>query len=767
MNSRSLLFSFFVLLFLSLTSESSAQKGSIKGILTSTSGPVYYAVVELNDGMYVTQTDSAGFFSFSQLQYGSYTLRTHAIGYTDLRARITVEEGLPLVQTWLLEPLSEATLSEVVVSGTLHEVSKQESAVPIEVYTDRFFKKNPTSSLFESLQNINGVRPQINCNICNTGDIRINGLEGPYTMVLIDGMPIVSGLSTVYGLTGIPQSLIERIEIVKGPASTLYGSEAIGGLINIITKQSGSAPVWSADVFATTWQEWNADFGGKIRLGKKTETLVGLHLFSYDEPIDNNHDGLTDLSLQQRISLFQKTSIRRKSNKRLQFATRYLHEDRWGGQMNWTDEFRGGDSIYGESIYTKRWEIFGEYELPFLKDLMFHFSGNGHAQNSVYGTSSFIADQQVYFGQLTWRKKTAHSEWLVGAAYRHTFYDDNSVVTRSLDSLGVASNLPSITRLPGVFVQHETVWRKRHKLLSGVRYDHNNIHGHVFSPRFNYKYTSASGKHTFRAGVGNGYRVASIFTEDHAALTGAREVVFTETLRPEKSWNQNINYTLRWHTEKHALITLDVNAFHTRFSQRIIPDYETHTNKIIYGNLDGHSVSKGIGAQCNAFFPNSLKIMAGATLMDVSFTENNIRQRQLLTERFSGVWSISYTLPFIHTTIDYTGNFFGPMLLPLLGELDPRSERSPVWSLQNIQLTKTIGKNIELYGGVKNLLNFTPDANSIARAFDPFDKGVTFNEAGEAVATPNNPNALTFDPTYMYAPNVGRRAFIGLRWTLH
>jgi outer membrane receptor for ferrienterochelin and colicins len=87
--------------------------------------------------------------------------------------------------------------------------------------------------------------------------------------------------------------------------------------------------------------------------------------------------------------------------------------------------------------------------------------------------------------------------------------------------------------------------------------------------------------------------------------------------------------------------------------------------------------------------------------------------------------------------------------------------------LQNIQLSKTIGKNIEIYGGVKNLLNFTPAANSIARAFDPFDKGVTFNEAGEAVATANNPNALTFDPTYMYAPNVGRRAFIGLRWTLH
>ncbi|MBC8643502.1 TonB-dependent receptor plug domain-containing protein [Flavobacterium lindanitolerans] len=107
------------------------------------------------------------------------------------------------------------------------------------------------------MQNVNGVRPQLNCNICNTGDIHINGLEGPYTLVLIDGMPIVSGLSTVYGLSGIPNSLLERIEIVKGPASSLYGSEAVGGLINIITKNPSNAPRFSIDGFSNSWGEVN------------------------------------------------------------------------------------------------------------------------------------------------------------------------------------------------------------------------------------------------------------------------------------------------------------------------------------------------------------------------------------------------------------------------------------------------------------------------------------------------------------------------------
>jgi outer membrane receptor for ferrienterochelin and colicins len=155
--------------------------------------------------------------------------------------------------------------------------------------------------------------------------------------------------------------------------------------------------------------------------------------------------------------------------------------------------------------------------------------------------------------------------------------------------------------------------------------------------------------------------------------------------------------------------------------------------------------------------------------MDVSKTENGRTTRQILTEKFSGTWAISYSFPKAFLDIDYTGNLYGPMRLPTLGALDPRRNHSSAYSIQNIQLTFRKLKNIEIYAGVKNLLNWTPAQGNpfiIARANDPFDKNVQYDNNGNVLATPDNPFALTFDPSYVYGPNQGIRTFMGIRYTL-
>lgn len=751
-----------LILSIGLSTMTMAQTGTVSGRINSESGPLELTNVGLLGTTYGSVSDSEGNYHITGVPYGEYTLVASMLGYETIKREITLSDSRSALNINIEIKERAGQLDEVVVSGTLKEVSKLESPVPVEVYSKTFFKANPTPSIFESLQNVNGVRPQLNCNVCNTGDIHINGLEGPYTMVLIDGMPIVSGLSTVYGLTGIPQALIERVEIVKGPASTLYGSEAVGGLINIITKKPGSAPVSSLDIFATGWGEVNADVGLKYSPGNKVQGLLGINYFNYQNPIDNNNDNFTDLTLQDRISIFNKLSFTRKHNRTFSVAARYVYEDRWGGELDWTRDQRGGTDIYGESIYTSRWETFGVYQLPTTEKIDFQFSANGHIQDSFYGNTEYKADQYVGFGQFTWHKSTGLHDMVMGAVYRYTYYDDNTPATFN-DSDN--KNNASETHLPGAFIQDEMTINGKNKVLLGMRYDYNSIHGSIVTPRLNYKWNSENKKNILRVSVGNGYRVANVFTEDHAALTGARTVEFDGELSPETSWNGNINFVKKIYSKKNTYIGIDASVFYTYFTNRILPDYETDQNRIIYSNLDGNSISQGVSVNLDVSWESGLKALAGATIMDVTVEEEENRVRQLLTESFQGVWSIGYTFN-NGLTVDYTGNVYGPMRLPLLGEMDDRPEHSPWFSIQNIQLSKRFGTQWELYGGIKNLLNFTPASNSIARSFDPFDENVVFDADGQVVATPENPNALTFDPSYVYASNQGIRGFFGVRFTV-
>ena len=434
--------------------------------------------------------------------------------------------------------------------------------------------------------------------------------------------------------------------------------------------------------------------------------------------------------------------------------------------MNWTPNFRGGDSIYGESIYTSRWELIGKYQLPFNEKVFVSMSLNNHNQNSYYGNMSFMAKQLIGFGQLYWDKKIGRHDLIVGGAVRYIDYDDNSPATQSSDSLNPV-NQPSRSWIPGIFLQDEIRIGPTQKLLLGVRYDVNSMHGSIFTPRLGYKW-SLNNNNILRINSGTGYRIVNIFTEDHAALTGSREVIIDENIDPERTYNANINFNSSIRTKKSGYIGIDFTAFYTYFTNKIIADYETNSNEIRYANLNSYAVSQGISLKFDVNIIRNLKIQVGGTLMDVSSFEEGEKQQQILTEKFSGTWTVSYEIPKIKMSIDYTGNLYSPMRLPLLNELDPRAQYSPWWSIQNIQLTFKGFKSFEIYGGVKNLLNWTPNKNTafiIARSNDPFDKKVVFDNNGNAVSNTENPYGLTFDPSYVYAPNQGIKGFLGVRYT--
>jgi outer membrane receptor for ferrienterochelin and colicins len=206
---------------------------------------------------------------------------------------------------------------------------------------------------------------------------------------------------------------------------------------------------------------------------------------------------------------------------------------------------------------------------------------------------------------------------------------------------------------------------------------------------------------------------------------------------------------------KSGYLNLDGSLFYTYFTNKIIGDFISDPQKIIYDNLSGHAVSRGLTLNADMSLSNSFKVLTGITLMDVFQIDSEGKtQQQLHAPGFSGNFTLSYTLPVSRLSFDLTGRVTGPMHLPVVPN-DFRPSLSPWFSIVNLQVTKPINRDLEIYIGVKNLLNFLPQ-DPLLRPFDPFDKTISVN----------NPNGYTFDTSYNYAPLQGIRALVGVRWTI-
>ncbi|RRN77629.1 TonB-dependent receptor, partial [Pseudoxanthomonas sp. SGD-10] len=395
--------------------------------------------------------------------------------------------------------------------------------------------------------------------------------------------------------------------------------------------------------------------------------------------------------------------------------------------------------------------------IPSKEKIYTQYSYNWHKQDSWYGNTKYLATQHVGFIQSYWDKPLNEKHnLLLGASFRFTQYDDNTPATAN--AAGTA-NKPSQTPLPGIFIQDEWKINQKNTLLTGYRYDYDKNHGNIHSPRIAYK-LSPNKNNTIRASFGTGFRVVNLFTEDHAALTGAREVVINEALDPEKSLNGNLNYVLKIPTEN-VFMGFDITGFYSYFTNKIIADFDTDPNKIIYGNINGHAITRGISLNTDFAFTFPLKVLAGISYMDVFQKEEDEngsmgKIQQLHAPKWSGTFVGSYSFP-KNWSADLTGIWYGPMRLPILPN-DFRPEYSPWFLIANVQVNKKFNNGLEVYGGVKNLLNFVPK-NPIMRPFDPFDRDVD-NPV-------SNPYGYTFDPSYNYASLQGVRTFLGLRYNLN
>jgi outer membrane receptor for ferrienterochelin and colicins len=230
-----------------------------------------------------------------------------------------------------------------------------------------------------------------------------------------------------------------------------------------------------------------------------------------------------------------------------------------------------------------------------------------------------------------------------------------------------------------------------------------------------------------------------------------------------------VNYTGTY-TPNFGSVVLDVSGFYTYFSNKIVPDYTSDPQQIIYRNLAGYGISKGVSANVDFSFRNGLKALLGGTLMEVYNLQESVdgtpsKQVQLFAPSWQATWAVTYGWRAAGLTFDLTGKVYGPQRLPVVPN-DYRPEYSPIFALANFQATKKIREGFEVYAAVKNLLNFLP-AGAILHPDDPFDQaGGKYFDAGGAPRPDTNPYGYTFDPSYNYAPLQGIKGLIGVRYSM-
>ena len=747
--------------FLILPFIINAQLTNVNGVVKSESGTLGYASVSLLNSENGVISDVNGYFEIEIDLSKDNTLLISYIGHVSKKISLTNKNlNFNNLIVYLEEDING--LNEIVVTGTLKDEYVTESPVKVNVITAKkinSFLPSAGSNITKIVQLINGAQEVIACGVCYTNSISINGLEGPYTSVLMDGIPMYGNLASVYGLNGIPNMIIDRLEIVKGPSSTLYGSEAVAGVINIITKNPDDQPFISLDVQVTSHLESYLNMAVTNQIGKTTG-YFGVNWDRKNDYDDYNNDGFGDDINIERISLFNKWNISRKSKKQFIISSRYYFEDRRNGVQEFLrngnyKNLRGSEKIYGESIYTYRFELFGEYEFDFIEDFEVNYSYSKHNQNSYYGSDYYVANQDIFFTQFTLSKKYNKHDFLYGLSIKNNLYDDNTIATEKVVDGDIRNNA-SNQFIPGLLVQDQFKPSDKISLVGGLRLDHFKDHGLIFAPSFHIKYNPGQWL-AFRLNVGTGFRLVNLFTEDHAFVTGQREVKIVEELQPEKSKSLilNTNYI---YTGFNGSGNFDIDLFYTYFSNKIIPNYDIQ-KYIIYQNSEGYSYSKGVSGAWNHSFLNGIAFTLNFNHQVVKYTENNNNIKTMLDMEHSPRWTAGLNIKFpinnswsINTSSNYVGIMQLPEVFDMLnnGQISEisRPQKSKPFSIHNVNINGKLSNKNEVYFGILNIFNFRQKESPLVAYNDPnYNKGFS----------------PSFDTSYTYAPNHGVEVFLGFR----
>lgn len=703
-------------------------------------------------------SNEEGQFEFRKLAAGKYTLRVQVMGYKTQEKTITVSAEATSVVHFQMEEESFMT-DEVVVSANRNEVSRKAAPVVVNVMSAKLFETVNSTDLAKSLNFQSGLRVENNCQNCGFPQVRINGLEGPYSQILINSRPIISALSGVYGLEQIPVNMIERVEVVRGGGSALFGANAVGGTINIITKD----PINNSFQVASTMsnmngKSWEQYMGGNVSLVAK-DNSYGIALYETyrnRNPYDADGDGFSELG-KLNMNTF---------GMRAYYRPNYF--SRINVEYHTTNEFRRGGNKFNlqphESDITEQTKhIINSGGLSYDR-----YWGEKHKM-SVYGSIQHT-DRNSYYGaqrDMNAYGKTNDLTWVVGGMYvgnmdrclfaPATFTGGVEYQNNSLHDVmtGYHRDMQQDVRIAGGFVQNE--WRlNRWTMLVGARLDKHNLIDHpIFSPRVNFLYKPSDNLQA-RLTYSTGFRAPQAYDEDlHVTAVGGEgvQIRLAEGLREERSnsfsgsvdwsfpmehWQSNILLE-GFYTDLHHVFVLEDIGLDENGDK--IKERRNGSGAKVYGvNLDA-KVAHGREAQLQLGFTVQRSRYNRAEIWTSEGEEEQTTKRMPRTPDYYGYFTFT-SAPLKSFDFSLSGTYTGKMIVPhMAGYIEKsRMEHTPQFVDLNLKLNYTFVLKdhikMQVNGGVQNIFNsFQKD----------LDKG-EFRDAG-----------------YFYGPTQPRTYFVGIK----
>lgn len=706
-----------------------------------------------------TSTDITGHYFLKNVPLGTHTIVAQSMGYAPIEKEVTIKLNEKVEVNFEIEE-DFIMLNDIVISANKNETKRKEAPVVVGLITPKTFTSTNSVSLADGISFQPGLRLESNCQNCGFQQVRINGLEGAYSQILIDGRAINSALSQVYGIEQIPVNMIEKVEVIRGGGSAIFGSNAVAGTINILTKEPTANSISIGSNLSYIGME-SPDINTNLNASiVSDDNKAGVTLFASSRDrsaYDHDGDGFTEIGLLKSKNIGFRGFYRTGDYSKLSVEYHTINEFRRGGnnlslpaheaditEQTEHDIHSGGIKYDIFSKNSKHWlQVYTSAQS--IKRSSYY--GAGKDPNAYGNTDDMAVVGGMQYVYMMDRCLFMPASLTSGIEYNYnSLYDEALAYDRVIDQK---------INIYSAFIQNE--WKDEDfSLLLGARLDkHNLIKNPIFSPRLNIRYAPWKNI-TFRAGYAKGFRAPQAFDEDlHITAVGGEVAVIRLDPNLEAEHSHSFNFSIDMnHSRKKSAFNFLIDGFYTMLNDvfMLVEDgHDANGNLLLTRTNGSGAFVRGLNFEVKYIPYRDLEIQAGFTLQQSRYREPEqwsetieAQTRMFRSPDTYGFMMIYYN-PIERLDISLTGTYTGKMLVQHFAGYIPTDREeltNPFFDL-NAKLSYSFnlsgGVIMEINGGMKNIFNSYQN---------DFDKG-ELRDAG-----------------YIYGPSLPRTIFFGAKFLI-